>query len=404
MNIKDSYLNNKSNILFSTDTKVINNRKKIFEKISNGNLIKKYKENIKNLNLSDIINLKYLYKNNLNKSSITNNDERIYYLNIENGFLDKFDDSKISIDKINSKNNISKIILDSDFIVDLNYLFMNSGFELRVKKNSKIIININYTFSDNNLTVFQKNLINCDENSDVTIIENYESDLSFFHNNVTSIDLNENCKVKHIIMQKNKENKNLFVTTYTNCKKNSRYEQTTFNFSDGFVRNCHYTDLNESFSSVNYNGVFFLKNANSSENKTFVCHKSESCTSDQNYKGVLNDTAKGIYNSFTIVDKNAKNTEGYQLSKGILLSDNSTFFSKPELRINTDDVKCSHGSTIGPLDDQLIYYIRSRGIGKKQAINLLVKSFVEENILKINNLKVQHKIENYMNKYLSEIN
>ena len=119
------------------------------------------------------------------------------------------------------------------------------------------------------------------------------------------------------------------------------------------------------------------------DNKTNINHLNHSCSSNQIYKGVLTDNAKASYLSKTFVDKQAQKTDGYQLSKGILLSDDAYFHSKPELKIYADDVKCSHGSTIGPIDEQLIYYIRSRGINKKEATNILIKSFINDNLEKL---------------------
>jgi len=149
---------------------------------------------------------------------------------------------------------------------------------------------------------------------------------------------------------------------------------------------------------------FFLKDTNSADNKTYVRHLSESCKSDQIYKGVLNGKSKATYYSNTFVDKNAQKTEGYQLSKGIILSNEATFFSKPELRIYADDVKCSHGSTIGPIDEKLFYYIRSRGINKNTATKILIKSFINDNFEKLSNSSIQKKIEVYLDSYLNHIN
>jgi len=149
---------------------------------------------------------------------------------------------------------------------------------------------------------------------------------------------------------------------------------------------------------------FFLKDINSADNKTYVRHMSKNCKSDQIYKGVLNGKSKATYYSNTFVEKNAQKTEGYQLSKGIILSDEATFFSKPELRIYADDVKCSHGSTIGPIDKQLIYYIRSRGINKKDATKILIKSFINDNFEKVSIQFIKEKIERYIDNYLKIIN
>ena len=123
------------------------------------------------------------------------------------------------------------------------------------------------------------------------------------------------------------------------------------------------------------------------------------------YKGILNDYSKASYYSNTFVSDNAQKTEGYQLSKGILLTDNCSFFSKPELRIFADDVKCSHGSTIGPVDESALYYLRSRGISKNEAMKMIISSFIEEDLknlekdvakLTINNLS------NYLNALLDD--
>ena len=118
-------------------------------------------------------------------------------------------------------------------------------------------------------------------------------------------------------------------------------------------------------ASASLDGIFFGSNNQCIDNKTQINHSSPNCVSSQRYKGILTDQAKASYLSKTFVEKIAQKTEAYQLSKGILLSDNSYFHSKPELRIFADDVKCSHGSTIGPIDKDLLFYLRSRGLNKK---------------------------------------
>ena len=141
---------------------------------------------------------------------------------------------------------------------------------------------------------------------------------------------------------------------------------------------------------------------NEVSDKTNIIHNAENCISDQTYKGILNNNAKASYYSNTFVSENAQKTEGYQLSKGILLTDNCSFFSKPELRIFADDVKCSHGSTIGPVDESALYYLRSRGISKNEAMKMIISSFIEEDLQNLDS-NIAHRISNNLSDYLKSL-
>tara|TARA_Y100001970_G_scaffold210029_1_gene256116 strand:- start:531 stop:1094 length:564 start_codon:yes stop_codon:yes gene_type:complete len=185
--------------------------------------------------------------------------------------------------------------------------------------------------------------------------------------------------------------------------KNSEYDQKVYNFSDGYVRNYHYSELVEENSKASHSGFFFINSNNISDNKTYVSHLAEDCQSNQIYKGVLTDKSKANYFSNTYVDKIAQKTEGYQLSKGILLSKDSTYFSKPELRIFADDVKCSHGSTIGPIDENAIFYLRSRGISKNIAIKMIISSFINDDLEDISNEQMKLIVKNNLKKFLNKI-
>ena len=155
--------------------------------------------------------------------------------------------------------------------------------------------------------------------------------------------------------------------------------------------------MNEEFANASLKGCFFLKDENVCSNKTNIIHNAEQCVSDQTYKGILNHYSKANYYSNTFVSQNAQKTEGYQLSKGILLTDNCSFFSKPELRIFADDVKCSHGSTIGPVDESALFYLRSRGVNKNEAMKMIISSFIEEDLENLDK-----DVASIINKYLSD--
>ena len=263
MEVQQIYNENKNNLLFSRNAKIKKLREKILKKITKDYLNKKNNESIKNVDLNLINNLNYKYQNVKVLNSIKVNNKNNYELNIVNGFLENFNDDKIKINPINDKdsdilfNNIS--FPQDDYIVDLNSLLTNSGYKLLIKKNQKVLLDIKNTFSDQNFTLFQKNFIKCEKGSDLTIIDNYHNNSSSFHNIIITIELENNSKFQHIIVQKNSEFDNLFLTTQTDCYKNTEYNQTTFNFSNGYVRNHHYGNLCDTGSVVNHNGVFFLK-------------------------------------------------------------------------------------------------------------------------------------------------
>ena len=210
------------------------------------------------------------------------------------------------------------------------------------------------------------------------MIEKFFNKISSNSNIINYFELEEGSEVFHLVIQNNINESNIQFTTHTTCHQNSKFKQLIFNFSDTSLRNHHYANLIGEHSEANLIGVFFAGKKQIVDNKTNINHLNHSCYSNQIYKGILTDQAKANYLSKTFVDKQAQKTDGYQLSKGILLSDEAYFHSKPELRIYADDVKCSHGSTIGPFDNDEIFYLRTRGINEKEAKSLLIKAFCQD--------------------------
>jgi len=147
--------------------------------------------------------------------------------------------------------------------------------------------------------------------------------------------------------------------------------------------------LLESFSSCFVNALIFLSKQQHHELKTNVNHKHQQCKSSQLVKSVLLDKSNGTYQGKIYVEKNAQKTNGYQLSKALVLSENSVFNSKPELEIYADDVKCSHGSSTGNIDQNSIFYLMSRGLSKEQANKMLVEGFLNEAIETITEPNIQ---------------
>ena len=135
---------------------------------------------------------------------------------------------------------------------------------------------------------------------------------------------------------------------------------------------------------------------NRHEIKTKINHNEENCKSYQLIKSVLNDNSKGVYQGKIYVDSKAQKTDGYQLSKAILLNDNTEFNAKPELEIYADDVKCSHGSASGSLNEDSIFYLMSRGLNYKEAKKLLINGFLLDVVEKITDSEIKNLIKNIM--------
>ncbi len=407
MNIQDNYLKNKKNIFFSKNKKVQNHREKLISIFENDRFDKKNNESLKNINLKNFFDFEYKYVIPEETSLINNIQENSYSIVSVNGQCSTFKDDKIEITKILDEdyNDFSKnnTIENNDHFVNLNSLFLNSGFKIVIKKNNNIKIKISNIVTDENLTIFQKNNIICEEESSLNLIEEYENKNNSTSNILNVIKLEKNSLLNHFLIQDNSPHHNLIITSHSSCKKDSTYTQKVYNFSEGYVRNFHYSELIETNSEADLQGIIFLKDNNTSNNKTFVKHLAEDCKSNQVYKGILNDRSRATYFSNTHVNQVAQKTEGYQLSKGILLSDNASFFSKPELKIYADDVKCSHGSTIGPIDENAIFYLRSRGMSKIAATKILISSFINEELSSIDNEQMSEIIQKKLVRYLSKV-
>jgi len=172
----------------------------------------------------------------------------------------------------------------------------------------------------------------------------------------------------------------------------------TFIFSTGskFIKNEINCNLNDKYSSAFINGIINLKDDQHHEIKTNINHLAENTKSHQLIKSVLNNNSKGVYQGKIFVNPKAQKTDGYQLSKALLLNENTEFDAKPELEIYADDVKCSHGSTSGNLDEDTIFYLMSRGLNYQQSRKLLINGFLLDVVEKITDLEVKDLITNIM--------
>ncbi len=405
MTLEDNFNFHSKEYIFSNDNFLSKERENIFNKIKLKDFDKKNNESLKNISFSDLSLFNYCYHSTDEDPNIILQDKYIYKINIVNGVCKNYEDENIEIRNVTNLD--SKKFADQngnnidDLVIDFNKIFLNSGIFINVKKNSKLKLDLLHT-TYKNYTIFQNNIFTFQDNCEVELQDEFNLSNNTINNINYNIQVNNKSVVKHNVFQNFSNSNKLYLTTNTVCEKDSSFSQNTYNFANGFVRNFHYVELNGEFANATLNGCFFLKDKNLCSNKTHIVHNSENCESNQTYKGILNDYAKANYFSNTFVSKNAQKTEGYQLSKGILLTDHCSFFSKPELRIFADDVKCSHGSTIGPVDESALYYLRSRGINKNEAMKMLIASFIEDDLKNLNE-NIANKINQNLSDYLSSL-
>ncbi len=284
-------------------------------------------------------------------------------------------------------------------LLSLNNSFSNKIHKILVKKNYSlkkplIIYQItNEKVSNTNIN-FQLNF-DLEESSSIKII-NFSVDDSEknFINNLFNFNLDKNAILKNYKIDK-KNNTNIKYD-YSNIIQKENSISETFIFSSGsdYVKNEVNCNLEGKYSSVFINGIHLLSKNKHHEIRTKTNHLYENTKSYQLIKSVIDDSSKSVYQGKIYVDSKAQKTDGYQLSKAILLNEQVEFNAKPELEIYADDVKCSHGSASGSLDEDSIFYLMSRGLDQKTAKELLINGFLLDVVEKITDEKIKKLIKN----------
>ena len=333
-------------------------------------------------------------------------------------FVDKFKHNKIifvngSISNIDlSYEDETKVFLSRnlDFnesynetnpLISLNNAFVSSYIGITVKEGYSfkcpLII---YKITNNTLKSTALNIrtdIILEKNSYLKLITLFDDrSEDNFINIVQNFDIAQDAILKSYKID-HKINSNIkYFYNNINLKKNSISENFIYSVGSKFIKNEVNCNLNDQFSSAFINGVINLTSTQHHEIKTNINHLAENTKSYQLIKSVLNDDSRGIYQGKIFVDKRAQRTNGYQLSKALLLNENTEFDGKPELEIYADDVKCSHGSTSGNLDEDSIFYLMSRGLSYQQSKELLINGFLMDAVEKITDLEIKNLIKDMM--------
>ena len=276
-----------------------------------------------------------------------------------------------------------------DSLTSLNTAFSKEGVFVNIPKNivlPKPIQILHFsTGNEKEIMLQPRNLIVVGENSHVQIYERHQnlSDNVVLTNAVTEVFAHKRAIADIYKIQNDKTTSSLIDNVYVQQKESSIVSINTFSFGGNITRNnLEFHQEGEHITS-NLNGITVIGNKQHVDNHTLVHHKQENCESHEMYKGIYDDASTGVFNGKVIVDKLAQKTNAYQQNDNILIGDKASINAKPQLEIFADDVKCSHGCTIGQLDNSALFYLQSRGIPKKEAKALMLFAFCNDVVEKI---------------------
>ena len=318
-----------------------------------------------------------------------------------NGRVEKIDFSYEDENKIdvNENSKLEDKFEKENSLIDLNSAFTNKSYKILIKKNyffKKPLVVYHITNKNVKSRIINLRLeFQLEENSSLRLVD-FFSDVSEknFMNVFYNFHLDKNAILKNYKIDK-KQNKNIKYS-YNNIDQEENSVSETFILSVGsdFLKNEINCNLKGNYSSAFVNGIFSLMNNQQHEIRTTINHLTENTKSYQLIKSVLGKGSKAIYQGKIFVDSKAQKTDGYQLSNAILLDETSEFNAKPELEIYADDVKCSHGSASGSLDENAIFYLMSRGLNYQQSKELLINGFILDVIEKITDPEIKNLIKN----------
>ena len=273
------------------------------------------------------------------------------------------------------------------------------GVFIKFKKGVKKNLHIIYEGKNEKNTCI-RNLFDLEENSEIKVFEHFYGNAKY--NIVSELFAADNSKLEHYKIINQDISNSVIYHFFGNCKKNSKIKTVNFSFSDNPVRN----EINLYLEGTNCDTTvasmgFGKKETSICDNTVFISHQEESCKSRQIIKNALKNGAKAIFQGKIFVDSKAQKTDGYQMSNGLILSDDCEFLVKPELEIYADDVVCSHGSISGTLNEDHLFYLRSRGIPLIEAQKKLIQAFYSEILDEVSEDNIVYYIQNQISEMIT---
>ena len=370
--------------------KFTNIKEKIENSFSNLNFLHKKNKNIREKSLKEF-----------KHSSIFLQDGDLTKINIQIADKKKIKIKNLKFSDIKKQRSLNTLGI-------LNNAFFSGGFVISIKQNADLkyplIFYNNFSKKLNNCGLNKKYIFNFLKNSSANIVfvNNDFSEGNYFLNQNSNYNLDTNAKINfyNIYLRNNSIN---YSSVTANINQDASLKFINILSNTLFLKKDFFTNLNEKNSNCEIYSNAILKQNEHFELQTVMSHLAPHCTSYQKVKKVLEDEAKGIYQGKIYVKKNAQKTDAYQLSKAILLNNETEFDAKPELEIYADDVKCSHGSSSGNLDENAIFYLMSRGLDRKQATNLLIEGFFRDIAETINHTEIKKYLIKIIEKKANEI-
>ena len=336
----------------------------------------------------------------LNYNDSTNDINEEYDLILYNGKMIK--------NKIKCKTGtVSEGILNGDInknifeskenpFLNLNNAFAINGCYITLEENSEHnirILNLVNNEGDGQ-AVYPKIIINAGKNSNTTIFEEFRvtGKGTNFINSVMNVFINQGANLEHVILDDYADNTYHIANIYAEQRKDSNFVSHNFSIGKKFARRDYNIELAEMGANCDLNGLYFASNEEHIDHHTTIEHMKNNCTSNEHYKGILGGKAVAVFNGRIHVHPDAQKTDAIQNNQNLLLSDDAIIHTKPELEIYADDVKCTHGATVGQLDDKAMFYLRARGLDTDGARRLLMRAYVGEIIEKISDDRIRNEM------------
>jgi Fe-S cluster assembly protein SufD len=288
--------------------------------------------------------------------------------------------------------------IETQAFTALNTSRMTDGALIVIPRGVKIAQPIHLVFLadlEKHQAVHPRNLVVAGESSEVTIVETYAAvrDTEYFRNPVTEVVVGANARVEHLKIQRESEEAFHVGTIEVKQARDSRFQSFSFALGGALARTNIYAIMAGEGSDCTMNGLYLLHRNQHIDHQTRIEHAFPNCSSREVYKGILDGTSHAVFNGKVYVRPEAQKTDGKQTNKNLLLSDGAKVDTKPQLEIFADDVKCTHGATVGRLDEIGLFYLESRGISAPRARRLLTYGFAAEVLGEIDQEPVRHQLE-----------
>ena len=339
-------------------------------------------------------------------SNILNNiffDPEVNFVIFKNGYLEKINIKSNDLEIESLDNNLENKVFNkknftrNDSLLDINSFFLNDNLVIKVKKNTKLKKPISifyYNCEEEKYLINNRVNIILEENSEAEINEIFFSNnKSIYWNNVHNyICLKKNSKLEHYKVQLESKNAVHSSSSSIDCENSSIYNNFIFSVGGNMSRIEVISSINAADIDFNIKGLYLAKTNQHHDITTLMQHKHPESKSNQHIKGILQEDSSGVFQGKVVVSQDAQKTDAFQFNQNLLLSENAEVNVKPELEIYADDVKCSHGATTGELDEQMLFYLRSRGLNKEEAKKILIEGFVNELFENVVNKELKKKL------------